>query len=72
MSRAAHLKKPRRGFFARRTIRRADVVRIHPPSESGFAAKKTDIRRFRTKPAALPHPAFDGRKKPLKKKVKNS
>ena len=37
-----------------------------------FAAKKTDIRRFRTKPAALPHPVFDGRKKPLKKKVKNS
>ena len=37
-----------------------------------FAAKKTDIRRFRTKPAALPHPAFDGCKKPLKKKVKNS
>jgi len=37
-----------------------------------FAAKKTDIRRFRTKPSTLPHPAFDGRKKPLKKKVKNS
>ena len=37
-----------------------------------FAAKKTDVRRFRTKPAALPRPAFDGRKKPLKKKVKNS
>jgi len=37
-----------------------------------FAAKKTDVRRFRTKPSTLPHPAFDGRKKPLKKKVKNS
>jgi len=37
-----------------------------------FAAKKTVIRRFRTKPAALPHPAFNGCKKPLKKKVKNS
>ena len=30
ITRAAHLKKPRRGFFARRTIRRADAVRIHP------------------------------------------
>ena len=30
MSRAAHLKKPRRGFFALRTIRRADAVRIRP------------------------------------------
>ena len=27
---AAHLKKPRRGFFPRRTIRRVDAVRIHP------------------------------------------
>ena len=32
MSRAAHLKKPRRGFFPRRTIRRVDAVRIHPCS----------------------------------------
>ena len=32
ISRAAHLKKPRRGFFARRTVRRADAVRIHPHS----------------------------------------
>ena len=32
MSRAAHLKKPRRGFFTRRTIRRVDAVRIHPCS----------------------------------------
>ena len=46
MSRAAHLKKPRRGFFARRTIRRADAVRIHPPSESGFAAKQKPQRTF--------------------------
>ena len=37
-----------------------------------FAAKKTDVRRFHTESAALPHPAFDRRKKPLKKKVKNS
>jgi hypothetical protein len=37
-----------------------------------FAAKKTDVRRFRTKPSTLPHPVFDGRKKALKKKVKNS
>lgn len=27
---AAHLKKPRRGFFPRRTVRRVDAVRIHP------------------------------------------
>ena len=30
IARAAHLKKPRRGFFTRRTIRRVDAVRIHP------------------------------------------
>ena len=29
-TRAAHLKKPRRGFFTRRTVRRVDAVRIHP------------------------------------------
>ena len=29
-SQAAHLKRPRRGLFARRTVRRADAVRIHP------------------------------------------
>ena len=40
MSRAAHLKKPRRGFFALRTIRRADAVRIHPPNEFSLVAKK--------------------------------
>ena len=44
MSRAAHLKKPRRGFFARRTIRRADAVRIHPPGEFSLVAKqKTSV-----------------------------
>ena len=32
IARAAHLKKPRRGFFPRRTVRRVDAVRIHPPS----------------------------------------
>ena len=32
IARAAHLKKPRRGFFTRRTIRRVDAVRIHPCS----------------------------------------
>ena len=32
ITRAAHLKKPRRGFFPRRTIRRVDAVRIHPCS----------------------------------------
>ena len=83
MSRAAHLKKPRRGFFARRTVRRAlrvalaafsaapwqgfekaercpslaslfppqaavgsAAVRIHPPSESDFAAKQKPQRTF--------------------------
>ena len=30
IARAAHLKKPRRGFFTRRTVRRVDAVRIHP------------------------------------------
>ena len=30
ITQAAHLKKPRWGFFARRTVRRADAVRIHP------------------------------------------
>ena len=32
ITQAAHLKKPRRGFFPRRTVRRVDAVRIHPPS----------------------------------------
>ena len=32
IAQAAHLKKPRRGFFTRRTIRRVDAVRIHPCS----------------------------------------
>ena len=35
-----------------------------------FAAKKTDVRRFRTKPAALPHPAFNGCKKSFEEKSK--
>ena len=44
MSRAAHLKKPHRGFFARRTIRRADAVRIHPPGEFSLVTKqKTSV-----------------------------
>ena len=44
MSQAAHLKKPHRGFFARRTIRRADAVRIHPPDEFSLVAKqKTSV-----------------------------
>ena len=37
-----------------------------------WGKKKTDVRRFRTKPSTLPHPAFNGCKKALKKKVKNS
>ena len=32
ITQAAHLKKPRRGFFPRRTIRRVDAVLIHPCS----------------------------------------
>ena len=41
IARAAHLKKPRRGFFTRRTIRRVDAVRIHPCSPF-FKADKTE------------------------------
>ena len=41
IARAAHLKKPRRGFFTRRTIRRVDAVRIHPCSPF-FKAGKTE------------------------------
>ena len=36
ITQAAHLKKPRRGFFPRRTIRRVDAVRIHPLGEINF------------------------------------
>ena len=36
ITRAAHLKKPRRGFFPRRTVRRVDAVRIHPLGEINF------------------------------------
>ena len=32
ITQAAHLKKPRRGFFPRRTVRRVDAVLIHPCS----------------------------------------
>ena len=41
ITRAAHLKKPRRGFFTRRTIRRVDAVRIHPCIPF-FKADKTE------------------------------
>ena len=44
MSQAAHLKKPRRGFFPRRTIRRVDAVRIHPPSlREGYYKTETPV-----------------------------
>ena len=44
MSRAAHLKKPRRGFFTRRTVRRVDAVRIHPPSlREGYYKTETPV-----------------------------
>ena len=48
MSRAAHLKKPHRGFFTRRTIRRADAVRIHPPDEFSPVAKTKTSAYFHT------------------------
>ena len=40
MSRAAHLKKPHWGFFARRTVRRADAVRIRPLSPEKVSIKQ--------------------------------
>ena len=36
ITQAAHLKKPRRGFFPRRTIRRVDAVRIRPHENPNF------------------------------------
>ena len=43
-SRAAHLKKPHRGFFPRRTVRRVDAVRIHPPSpREGYYKTETPV-----------------------------
>ena len=44
ITRAAHLKKPRRGFFPRRTVRRVDAVRIHPLYESGPVTKQKPQR----------------------------
>ena len=44
IAQAAHLKKPRRGFFLRRTIRRVDAVRIHPPSlREGYYKTETPV-----------------------------
>ena len=44
ITRAAHLKKPRRGFFPRRTVRRVDAVRIHPPSlREGYYKTETPV-----------------------------
>ena len=44
IARAAHLKKPRRGFFPRRTVRRVDAVRIHPPSlREGYYKTETPV-----------------------------
>ena len=40
IARAAHLKKPHWGFFARRTIRRVDAVRIHPLYEFSLVTKQ--------------------------------
>ena len=40
IARAAHLKKPHWGFFARRTVRRADAVRIHPLSPEKVSTKQ--------------------------------
>ena len=44
IARAAHLKKPRRGFFTRRTVRRVDAVRIHPLYESSLVTKQKPQR----------------------------
>ena len=44
ITRAAHLKKPRRGFFPRRTVRRVDAVRIHPLSlREGYYKTETPV-----------------------------
>ena len=44
ITRAAHLKKPRRGFFPRRTVRRVDAIRIHPPSlREGYYKTETPV-----------------------------
>ena len=43
-SRATHLKKPRRGFFTRRTVRRVDAVRIHPLYEFSLVTKQKPQR----------------------------
>ena len=44
ITQAAHLKKPHRGFFPRRTIRRVDAVRIHPPSlREGYYKTETPV-----------------------------
>ena len=44
ITQAAHLKKPRRGFFPRRTIRRVDAVRIRPPSlREGYYKTETPV-----------------------------
>ena len=44
ITRAAHLKKPRRGFFPRRTVRRVDAVRIHPLYKFKLVAKQKPQR----------------------------
>ena len=46
ITQAAHLKKPRRGFFPRRTVRRVDAVRIHPPSPENFLQNRNSSTRF--------------------------
>ena len=44
ITQAAHLKKPRRGFFPRRTVRRVDAIRIHPPSlREGYYKTETPV-----------------------------
>ena len=44
ITRAALLKTARRGFFPRRTIRRVDAVRIHPPSlREGYYKTETPV-----------------------------
>ena len=44
ITQAAHLKKPRRGFFPRRTVRRVDAVRIHPHENSNLLQTENRLR----------------------------
>ena len=51
ITQAAHLKKPRRGFFPRRTVRRVDAVRIHPHENPNYL--QTENRQRISTPAVF-------------------